>query len=219
MDDTLQVCETFVSIQGESTWAGMPCFFIRLAGCNLHCAYCDTAYAQSGGDPRTVSALVDQCRETGLALAEVTGGEPLIQSGAVELLSRLQSCGAVLVETNGSKDIGVIPPGVIAVMDIKCPSSGESGAMDWSNIGRLRPRDEVKFVVSDRNDYVWARRIIHEHQLPQRCYAVLISPRVDPSADGLNPAELAAWILQDRLPVRLNLQMHKVIWPSLTRGV
>jgi len=215
----IQVCETFVSIQGESTYTGCPCFFIRLAGCNLHCAYCDTAYARSGGEPKTISGLLKQFQETGLTLAEVTGREPLIQPGTVELLKRLQSHGTVLIETNGSKDISVIPPAVIAVMDIKCPASGESQAMDWGNIQRLRPLDEVKFVISDRNDYLWARQVMREHQLSPRCHAVLMSPVFDSSADGLNPAELAAWIIQDRLLVRLNLQMHKYIWEPTKRGV
>jgi 7-carboxy-7-deazaguanine synthase len=215
MDGTLQVCETFVSIQGESTWAGMPCFFIRLAGCNLNCAYCDTAYARSGGAPQMISALVDQFRATGLALAEVTGGEPLMQPSVNILLARLQDVGAVMVETNGSQDIGVIPAGVIAIMDIKCPSSGESGAMDWNNVEKLRSGDEVKFVVSDRNDYVWVKQMIRERHLAQRCHAVLVSP----VSGRLDPAELSAWILRDRLPVRLGLQLHKIIWPSATRGV
>ena len=219
MDVQIQVCEIFVSIQGESTYTGCPCFFIRLAGCNLHCVYCDTAYARSEGNPQTISGLLEQFRATGLILAAVTGGEPLIQPGTVALLKRLQSQGTVLIETNGSQDISVIPPAVIAVMDIKCPASGASQAMDWGNIQRLRPRDEVKFVISDRNDYLWACQVMREYQLSQRCHAVLMSPVFDPSADGLKPAELAAWIIQDRLPVRLNLQMHKIIWGSSTRGV
>ncbi|MBU4199190.1 MAG: radical SAM protein [Verrucomicrobia bacterium] len=211
----VQVCETFISIQGESTWAGMPCFFIRLAGCNLHCVYCDTGYAQSGGEPATVSELVEKFRKTGLGLVAVTGGEPLIQPGTTALLQELQSCGTVLIETNGSRDISGIPPAVIAVMDIKCPSSGESEATDWKNMQRLRPRDEVKFVVGGREDYLWASGVMREHDLTKRCQAVLMSP----VSDLLAPAELAAWILRDRLPVRLNLQLHKIIWSPTTRGV
>ena len=162
-----------------------------------------------------VSTLVDKFRSTGLALAEVTGGEPLLQPGTVPLLQQLQGVGAVLVETNGSRDISVIPAGVIAIMDIKCPSSGVCSAMDWENVSRLRPRDEVKFVVGDRNDYEWARQAIRKKQLSRRCQAVLIGTVFN----QLNPADLAAWIIEDCLPVRLNLQMHKSIWPEAVRGV
>lgn len=211
----LQVCETFSSIQGESTWAGAPCFFIRLAGCNLDCAYCDTAYARAGGEPQTISALVEQFRTSGLALVEVTGGEPLLQAGTPELLKQLSALGAVLVETNGSRDISVIPGGVTAIMDLKCPSSGASAAMDWANVERLRPTDEVKFVLSDRRDYEWARGMILKHGLPGRCHVILLSPVFN----LLKPADLAGWILQDRLPVRLGLQLHKFIWSPAARGV
>lgn len=214
MNAQLQVCETFSSIQGESTWAGRPCFFIRLAGCNLRCAYCDADYARSGGESVAIARLVDEFRATGLALAEVTGGEPLLQAGTVGLLQELQALGTVLVETNGSRDISAIPVEVIAIMDIKCPSSGAAGAMDWGNVERLRPRDEVKFVIANYVDYEWARGIIQQHRLLCRCHAVLLSPVVD----LLNPAELAAWIIRDRLPARLNLPLHKFIWPSATRG-
>ncbi len=215
MDDTLQVCETFVSIQGESTRAGLPCFFIRLAGCNLRCAWCDTEYARAGGAPRTVADLADEFRRSGLALAEVTGGEPLLQPGTPELLAQLRALGTVLVETNGSRDLALIPAGVIAILDLKCPSSGASGAMDWANLERLRPDDEVKFVLADRRDYDWARKVIREHGLAGRCHAILLSPVFG----SLPPADLAAWILRDRLPVRLGLQLHKIIWGPAARGV
>jgi 7-carboxy-7-deazaguanine synthase len=215
MDAPLQVCETFVSIQGESTWAGAPCFFIRLAGCNLHCSYCDTEYARSGGAPKTIAALAAEFRAAGVGLAEVTGGEPLIQAGVADLLARLKEFGTVLVETNGSRNISTIPAGVIAILDLKCPSSGESAAMDWKNLERLRPADEVKFVIGNRADYEWARQIIFEHNLAARCHAVLLGPVFN----ALAPAELAAWILKDRLPVRLGLQLHKTIWPPEARGV
>ncbi len=162
-----------------------------------------------------VSTLVDKFRSTGLALAEVTGGEPLLQPGTLPLLQQLQAVGAVLVETNGSRDISVIPDGVFAVMDIKCPSSGADGAMDWENLSRLRPQDEVKFVLGDRNDYEWARQVTRDKQLSRRCHAVLMGPVFG----RLQPADLAAWIIQDRLPVRLNLQIHKVIWAVDKRGV
>ncbi len=214
MNSHVQLCETFVSIQGESTWAGTPCFFIRLAGCNLDCAYCDAAYARAGGRAAPVADLVAEFRASGLALAEVTGGEPLIQNGTAPLVEGLLAFGTVLVETNGSRDISAIPAGAAAIMDLKCPSSGAGGSMDWTNVERLRPRDEVKFVVGDRADYEWARQVIREKRLDRKCHAVLmggVSGRVD-------PAELAGWILRDRLPVRLNLQWHKVLWPGKERG-
>lgn len=216
MGPILQVCETFISIQGESTYAGVPCFFIRLAGCNLRCAYCDTSYAWSAdGRSLRVSELVDAFRDTGLGLVEVTGGEPLIQAGVVELMKALQSVGRVLVETNGSQDISPIPKGIVAVMDIKCPSSGVSDRMDWHNVARLRPGDEIKFVIGDRQDYEWARRILIERQISAGGRTVLFSPVFR----QLDPAQLADWLLADRLPVRLNLQIHKYIWNPDARAV
>jgi len=215
MSDPLQVCETFVSIQGESTFAGWPCFFIRLTGCNLRCAYCDTTYAFDGGQPQTIAQLVDEFRVSGLTLVEVTGGEPLLQSGTPALLKALQAArpgAVVLVETNGSKDISVVPPGVIAIMDIKCPASGinrTSGvgaAFDWQNLERLRPPDEVKFVISERADFDWAVRIVNEHQLASKCHAVLFSPVLG----RVEPATLAEWLMASRVPARLNLQLHKL---------
>ena len=218
---SLQVSETFVSIQGESTFAGRPCFFIRLTGCNLRCSYCDTAYAFGGGQPKTIPQLVDEFCASGLALVEVTGGEPLIQSGTPALLEALQAArpdAVVLLETNGSCDISVVPPGVIAVMDIKCPASGvgrtsgvdrTSGAgdaFDWQNLERLRPQDEVKFVISERADFDWAARMVREHQLASRCHAVLFSPVLA----SVKPAALAEWLLAERVPARLNLQLHKL---------
>jgi len=204
----LQVCETFVSIQGESTHAGVPCFFIRLAGCNLRCSYCDTEYAYATGSPRGVSDLVKEFRHSGVPLVEVTGGEPLIQDSVPALLKALKDYGVVLIETNGSKDISPVPAGIIVIMDIKCPGSGESDSMDWQNIQRLRPYDEVKFVIRSRIDYDWAKDIVLAEDLAKRCHAVLFSPVFD----NLHPAELTEWIIHDRVPARLNLQMHKHIW-------
>ena len=210
MEPCLQICETFVSIQGESTWAGRPCFFIRLTGCNLRCAYCDTTYAFAGGQPKTIPQLVDEFRVLGLTLVEVTGGEPLLQGGTPALLKALQSArpgGVVLVETNGSQDISVVPPGVVAIMDIKCPASGASAAFDWQNLKRLRPHDEVKFVISDRTDFDWAIQIVKAHHLASKCHAVLFSPvfgRVEPNV-------LAEWLMASRVPACLNLQLHKLM--------
>lgn len=211
----LHVCETFISIQGESTHAGTPCFFIRLAGCNLRCSYCDTSYAYAAGTPRRVSQLVEDFRASNVSLVEVTGGEPLLQPDVIGLLKALQRCGTVMIETNGSQDISQVPAGVIIIMDIKCPGSGESGSTDWQNIQRLRPYDEVKFVIRDRNDYDWARRVVMNLNLPEQCHAVLFSPVFNVA----NPAELADWIIRDRVPVRLNLQIHKMVWNHLRRKV
>lgn len=210
MEPCLQVSETFVSIQGESTFAGRPCFFIRLTGCNLRCAYCDTTYAFSGGTPRTIPQLVEAFRASGVALVEVTGGEPLIQDGTPDLLKALQTAlpdAVVLLETNGSKDISVVPPGVVAIVDVKCPASGVAAAMDWKNLERLRPQDEVKFVISDRADFDWAAQIVRDHSLASKCHAVLFSPVLG----RVTPAVLAEWLLVSRVNARLNLQLHKVM--------
>ena len=204
----LQVCETFVSIQGESTHVGASCFFIRLAGCNLRCSYCDTEYAYADGRPRHVPDLVEEFRRSKVPLVEVTGGEPLIQNSVPALLKALKDYGTVLIETNGSRDISPVPAGVIIIMDIKCPCSGESNSMDWKNIQKLRPYDEVKFVIRNRTDYDWARELVLTEHLAKRCHAVLFSPVFH----TLQPAELAGWIIHDRVPARLNLQMHKYIW-------
>ncbi|MBU1735906.1 MAG: radical SAM protein [Verrucomicrobia bacterium] len=204
---SLQICETFVSIQGESTFAGRPCFFIRLTGCNLRCSYCDTTYAFTGGEPKTIPQLVDEFRVSGLTLVEVTGGEPLLQPGTPALLKALHAArpgAVVLVETNGSQDISVVPPGVVAIMDIKCPASG--AAFDWQNLERLRPQDEVKFVISERADFDWAVRIVNEHAIASKCHAVLFSPVLG----RVEPATLAEWLMASRVPARLNLQLHKL---------
>ncbi|MFA5043720.1 MAG: radical SAM protein [Kiritimatiellia bacterium] len=210
MNDLLQVSETFVSIQGESTFAGCPFFFIRLTGCNLRCSYCDTPSAFTGGEPKTIPQLVDEFRAGGLAYVEVTGGEPLLQPGTPTLLKALLAArpdAVVLVETNGSQDIALVPPGVIAIIDIKCPASGVSAAMNWKNLERLRPHDEIKFVISGRADFDWAVRIVNEHRLASKCHAVLFSPVLG----RVEPAALAEWLLAARVPVRLNLQLHKLM--------
>jgi len=210
MSDSLQICETFISIQGESTFAGWPCFFIRLTGCNLRCSYCDTTYAFTGGKPKSIPQLVDEFRVSGLALVEVTGGEPLLQSGTPALLKALQTAcpgAVVLVETNGSQDISVVPPGIIAIMDIKCPASGAGDAFDWKNLERLRPQDEVKFVISDHADFDWAARIVNEHHLASKCHAVLFSP----VSGRVESAALAEWLMASGVSARLNLQLHKLM--------
>lgn len=211
---TLDVCEVFASIQGESTFAGRPCAFVRLSGCNLRCAWCDTSYAWENGQTRPLDALVEEVRNFGLPLIEITGGEPLLQPATPALAQRLLDHGlTVLIETNGSLPISAVPPQAIVIVDMKGPSSGESGRMDLTNLSRLRPRDEVKFVIGGREDYA--------HMLS-------LLPRIDPARNTVNAsplfatlpaAELAAWIVADRLPVRLNLQQHKHIWPPDARGV
>ena len=214
MAKTLQVCETFVSIQGETTWSGRPCFFIRLAGCNLRCRYCDTKYAYRGGRPRPIEKLAADFQASKMPLVEVTGGEPLLQPRLHDLLKLLVKRGTTLLETNGSLDISRVPAGVITILDIKCPGSGQADKNCWPNLRHLRPRDEIKFVLCGRRDYEWARKIMAEYRLADHCRAVNFSP----AAGFLKPQTLASWIMRDCLPVRLNLQLHKQIWPKAGRG-
>lgn len=209
MSVTVKVTETFVSLQGESTRAGLPCYFIRLTGCNLRCRYCDTPHAYAGGRDVAIEALVAGFKGSRVNLVEITGGEPLLQAGFRDLAMQLRDArhGTVLVETNGSRDLSAIPEGVVAVMDLKCPGSGESAAMDWDNIGRLRPYDEVKFVIGSREDFDWACARTREHDLTGRCQAVLFSPVFG----SLDPTTLGQWVLDAALPVRLQVQLHKVL--------
>lgn len=209
MSATVQVVETFVSLQGESTWAGLPCFFVRLSGCNLRCRYCDTRHAYDAGREAAVDQLAAAFVESRAPMAEITGGEPLLQPGFGDLARALLEAGRrpVLVETNGSRDLSVIPEGVVAIMDLKCPGSGETGAMDFGNVDRLRPCDEVKFVIGDRVDFDWACGMVARHALADRCHAVLFSPVFG----GLNAAKLAAWMLEARLNVRLQWPLHKAL--------
>lgn len=208
MSATVAIIETFVSLQGESTYAGLPCYFVRLGGCNLRCRYCDTTYAYAPGRDLPVEALVRECAASGVGLAEITGGEPLLQPGFRELAVGLAAGGCrVLVETNGSRDISAIPEGVVAIMDLKCPASGETSAMDLHNLKRLRPYDEVKFVIADRTDFEWAATMVRTHELARCCHAVLFSP----VAGELALDSLGAWILEARLPVRLQAALHKIV--------
>ncbi|HEX7018808.1 MAG TPA: radical SAM protein [Gemmatimonadaceae bacterium] len=212
----LTVNEIFHSIQGESTHAGRPCVFVRLTACNLRCSWCDTPYAFHEGQKMTVDEIVDRVREYGCGVVEVTGGEPLLQQDVYPLMERLLADGReVLLETGGHMSVAAVPAGVARIIDVKCPGSGEAEKMDWSNLERLMPRDEVKFVLRDRADYDYARDVVARYDLPSRCAAVLFSP-----VHGvLEPRPLAEWILADRLPVRLQLQAHKYIWDAQTRGV
>lgn len=212
----LTVNEIFHSIQGESTHAGRPCVFVRLTACNLRCSWCDTPYAFHEGQKMTVDEVLDRVRAYGCGVVEVTGGEPLLQQDVYPLMERLLADGReVLLETGGHMSVAAVPAGVARIIDVKCPGSGEAAKMDWSNLDRLTPRDEVKFVLRDRADYEYARDVVARYDLPARCAAVLFSP-----VHGvLEPRLLAEWILADRLPVRLQLQVHKYVWDAQTRGV
>jgi 7-carboxy-7-deazaguanine synthase len=211
----LMVCETFSSLLGESTLAGLPAFFIRLSGCNLRCAYCDTTYAYEEGEPRSLASLVETARGSALRLVLVTGGEPLLQEGARMLLDELIEAGLeVMLETNGSLPIQGINPLVRRIVDVKCPGSGMSGHNLWANLEILTPRDEVKFVIGDQDDFTWALEVATRYRLPGRL-PVLISPVFG----ALSLPEVAAWIVKSGQPLRLNLQMHKYIWGPEARGV
>jgi len=212
----LTINEIFHSIQGESTYAGRPCVFVRLTACDLRCSWCDTPYAFHEGEKRSVSDVVDAVEQYGCPLVEITGGEPLLQEDVYELMNRLLERGrTVLLETGGHRPTTRVPQGVITILDVKCPGSGESARNHAANLDRLSSRDEVKFVVQDRADYEFARDVIARHELPRRAAAILMSP-----VHGvLDPKLLSEWILADRLPVRLQIQLHKVIWSPTTRGV
>lgn len=214
---TLRLVEIYESVQGESTWAGLPCTFIRLARCNLRCRWCDTTYSFHGGEKRTVEEIVTAVRGYGAPLVEVTGGEPLAQDACRDLCEALVAAGyTVLIETSGSLPIDGLPEAVVRIMDLKCPDSGECDKNHWPNLGYLRAdRDEVKFVIASRRDYAWAREVVLEEHLHQRCKAVLFSPVFG----EINPQDMVAWILEDGLPVRFQLQMHKFIWPPDMKGV
>lgn len=212
----LTVNEIFHSIQGESSHAGRPCVFVRLTGCNLRCAWCDTAYAFDEGRSISVDDVVGAVEAYDCPLVEITGGEPLLQPDVYPLMNRLLGAGkTVLLETGGQIDISDVPAAVVKVLDVKCPGSGEATRNAWGNLERLAGHDEVKFVIRDRADYEFARDVLRRHGLERRCAAVLLSPvhRV------LEPRELAAWSLADRLPVRVQVQLHKYVWGDDARGV
>ena len=212
----LTINEIFHSIQGESTHAGLPCVFVRLTACDLRCSWCDTPYAFHEGRKVSLDDVVSQVEAYGCPLVEITGGEPLLQPDVYPLMDRLLEKGySVMVETGGHISVEKVPPDVVRIMDVKCPGSGESHRNHWENLDRLAPHDEVKFVIKDRADYEYARDVVTRHDLASRCRAVLFSP----VHQVLESKELAAWILADRLPVRLQLQAHKYIWGAHVRGV
>ena len=212
---TVVINEIFVSIQGESTWAGKPCVFLRTTGCPLRCHWCDTKYAFYEGKTWSLDELVDEACRHDIPLVEITGGEPLVQPGVPALAARLLERGkTVLIETSGAYDISVLPSGVKRIVDFKCPGSGECDRNELKNLAHLRDGDEIKFVVSDRVDYEWAVSMLREHSLADG-YPVLFAP----VSNELQPSTLAAWIIKDALPVTLQLQLHKVIWPGVERGI
>ena len=212
----LTVNEIFHSIQGESTHTGEPCVFVRLTACDLRCSWCDTPYAFYEGRKMSIDEVLVEVDKYGCPLVEVTGGEPLLQQDVYPLMTRLLEQGKrVLLETGGHRSIAQVPAGVERIMDVKCPGSGESAKNDWTNLEQLMPTDQVKFVVKDRADYEFARDLVTRERLAERVAAVLFSP-----VHGVLDARLLAeWILADRVPVRLQLQAHKFIWPPDTRGV
>ncbi len=213
--DRLRVNEIFYSIQGESTFAGRPCVLVRLTGCQMRCTWCDTEYSFYEGRWMRVDEVIDEVLAYGCPLAEVTGGEPLLQPGVHTLMGGLCDRGLeVLLETGGGLDISGVDPRVRRIVDLKCPASGEVENNHWPNLKHLREMDEVKLVVQDRGDYEWARNAIREHRIDRLC-----TVHLSPVWSALEPAELAAWVLEDRLPARVSLQLHKTLWGAETRGV
>src|SRR5437764_6643779 len=215
-DATLTINEIYQSIQGESTWAGERCVFVRLTFCDLRCNYCDTEYAFYDGNKTSLKEIADRVKEFDCPLVEITGGEPLLQKNVLPLMSILCDAGmTVLLETSGAHDISKVDPRVHRIMDLKTPGSGEVEKNLWSNIDHLTKRDEVKFVMGSREDYEWSRDKVAKFDLTKRCRAVLFSPifgRID-------PRHIVEWILADKLDVRFQLQMHKFIWTPTQRGV
>jgi 7-carboxy-7-deazaguanine synthase len=211
----LTINEIFHSIQGESTYAGDPCVFVRLTACDLRCTWCDTEYAFYEGRKMSIDDVVQRVHSYGCPLVEITGGEPLLQDDVYELMDRLLAGGhTVMLETGGHRPIDRVPRDVIKIVDVKCPGSGESSKNDWQNLARLAPHDELKFVIADRDDYEFARDVVCR-RLTATAGTVLFSP----VHGRLDPKTLSEWVLADRLPVRIQLQLHKFIWSPTTRGV
>ena len=227
----MQITEIYKSIQGESTYAGLPCVFVRLTGCNLRCNWCDSEYTFTGGHPMTLEEVETEVQSLSPrgGLVEITGGEPMLQERElVPLMQRLLRSGyTVLLETSGERPLEHVPKGVIKIVDVKCPDSGEPDTFNMDNLGALEAHDEVKFVLSDRSDYEFARDFVARHNLTSRINAVLFSPAFSKEATGgrdtehclLDPRELAEWMLADNAPARLGLQIHKFIWDPAMKGV
>lgn len=225
---SLQITEIYLSIQGESSFTGLPCIFVRLTGCDLRCAYCDSAYAFTGGARMSLDEIIRRIESWNCPLVEITGGEPLLQKAVLPLMKNLCDSGkTVLIETSGAHAISKIDPRVIRILDFKCPSSGESNRNLSSNLECLKLTDEIKFVIGSREDFEWACKQVRYHALDQKVRCVLFSPtfKTAPAPgqtkghDGLNPQTLAEWILEEKIPVRLQLQIHKFIWNPTQRGV
>ncbi len=212
---SLRINEIFVSIQGESTYAGIPCIFIRLTGCNLRCLYCDTVYAYNEGSVMSLEEILNRVQGYKPRNVCITGGEPLLQENIGKLINMLKKDHFnVYIETNGSLNIDMLPKSIVRIVDIKCPASGMEQEMDWHNIKRLKRKDEVKFIISSKKDYEWAKRVTEKYKIIDRV-AVLFG-----LVHGkLKPKTLAGWILKDGLDVRLQLQLHKIIWSDKARGV
>ena len=215
-EKTLTINEIYHSIQGESTWAGRPCVFVRLTFCDLRCSYCDTEYAFYEGKKQTLNEIVDLVEKFRCPLVEITGGEPLLQKNVLPLMSMLCEAGhTVLLETSGAHDISQVDKRVHRIMDLKTPGSSEVEKNLWPNIEHLSKGDEVKFVIGSREDYEWSREQVHTHDLATRCGTVLFSPIFG----RIEPRQIVEWILEDKLPVRFQLQMHKFIWDPKQKGV
>jgi 7-carboxy-7-deazaguanine synthase len=211
----MRITEIFYSIQGESSYIGQPCVFVRLTGCPLRCTWCDTDYAFYGGRECSIDEVLAQVQHYGCRLVEVTGGEPLVQPESFLFLTRLCDAGyTVLLETSGAIDIAPVDPRTHVILDVKCPGSGMTDRMHWPNLSRLTAKDEAKFVLADRADYDWAREVLARYDLASHC-SVLFSPVFG----SLDVRELAEWILADRLPARFQMQLHKYIWAPDMRGV
>ncbi len=211
----LRVTEIYASIQGESRYAGVPCAFVRLTGCPLRCRWCDTVYSFQGGQDMTVKAILDHIAKFGLNFVELTGGEPLAQPQAFPLITALADAGhQVLIETGGSEDIADVDPRAHIIMDLKCPGSKMSDRNRWQNLAHLKNSDEIKFVLASREDYDWAKAVMTEHNLTQR-----VDLLMSPAFGLLDPKDLVEWLVADRLPVRLNMQLHKYIWNPRQKGV
>jgi 7-carboxy-7-deazaguanine synthase len=211
----LIVNEIFYSLQGESLYSGFPCVFVRLTGCNLRCSYCDTRYAFDDGEPMTIDEIINRVGSYRCRLVEITGGEPLIQEHTPDLIRRFIDTGyTVLLETNGSIDIGCVDPECIKIVDIKCPGSGESHKNHLSNLKILSPHDQVKFVLTDRTDYEFAKEVTVSNWPTAPPIPIFFSP----AHHRLNPADLAEWMLNDCLNVRLHIQLHKILWPEMEKS-
>ena len=211
----IKINEIYLSVQGESTHTGLPCIFIRLTGCNLRCSWCDTAYAFYEGKNMSIDEILQKVESFGIHLVEITGGEPLMQDNVYTLMKRLIEKGyKVMLETGGSISLERVPKDVIKIMDLKCPGSGEQEKNNLDNLKLLTPHDEVKFVILDRKDYEWSRDIIKKFKINETAHILL-----SPVFDKLELKEMVKWILEDRLPVRLQTQLHKIIWDKNTIGV